>query len=291
MLRRVTREAVRGFGLRALGVVLLGVTGTLLSALPIAAQPCGICGDVNGDGDVNIVDALFIAQHTVGLRTDLPCPDQANVRATGAADIVDALFIAQFTVNFRPILCFQVKSPAALSLFGASPVHVNGLLTGQAGVTCNGTPASIDQGRFDATIPLREGNTLISCVAQDDAGNVATTTETVTLDTTPPRVFVGLPADGATVNSTPVVVSGLVKRHRRGTVNDAQAQVTCNGIDAPVSNRTFAAANVPLNPGANTITCHATDQAGNTGTADVTVTLDTSRRARINMYPAICKAG
>jgi len=56
-------------------------------------------GDVNGDGIVNIVDALFISQYTVGLRgINLTIGD---VNGDGQVTIVDALFIAQYTVGLR----------------------------------------------------------------------------------------------------------------------------------------------------------------------------------------------
>lgn len=65
-----------------------------------------IKGDVNGDGQVTVVDALFVAQSTVGLR-------QLNSNQLAAADvncdaqvtIVDALFIAQYTVGLRTTFC------------------------------------------------------------------------------------------------------------------------------------------------------------------------------------------
>src|SRR5262249_54292229 len=50
----------------------------------------GTCGDVNGDGLVDVVDALLVTQQTVGLRSSLACPLQADVNQSGAADIVDA---------------------------------------------------------------------------------------------------------------------------------------------------------------------------------------------------------
>ncbi len=63
-------------------------------------------GDVNGDGNVNIVDALFIAQYTVGLRTLTSTQiAAADVDCNGNVNIVDALFIAQHTVGLRPYFC------------------------------------------------------------------------------------------------------------------------------------------------------------------------------------------
>ena len=67
--------------------------------MPSAA--CNVCGDVNGDAQVDVVDALFISQLTVQLRTTLPCPNVADVNGDSMVDIVDALFIAQYTVALR----------------------------------------------------------------------------------------------------------------------------------------------------------------------------------------------
>ena len=69
-------------------------------------------GDVNCDGLMNVVDALFIAQVTVGNRLDTSrCPlDNALVEAhdapgdmnlDGKSDIIDALLIAQCSVDIR----------------------------------------------------------------------------------------------------------------------------------------------------------------------------------------------
>lgn len=61
-------------------------------------------GDVNGDGQVTIVDALFIAQYTVGTRALTPAQlAAADVNGDGQVTVVDALFIAQFTVGTRTL--------------------------------------------------------------------------------------------------------------------------------------------------------------------------------------------
>lgn len=60
-------------------------------------------GDVNLDGNVDIVDALFVAQYSVGLRTLTSMQlIAADVSCDGNVDIVDALFIAQYSVGLRP---------------------------------------------------------------------------------------------------------------------------------------------------------------------------------------------
>jgi len=71
-------------------------------------------GDVNCDGVVNVVDALFILQYEVGLRVDSggcplppPPPDTLNaaggdVNKDGLTNVVDALFILQCEVGMKP---------------------------------------------------------------------------------------------------------------------------------------------------------------------------------------------
>src|SRR6202012_1697275 len=57
-----------------------------------------------------------------------------------------------------------------------------------------------------------------------------------------------------------------------GTVNDQDAQVTVNGVAAQVANRSYAAVNVPLALGANTIQVVARDRVGNAATASINLT-------------------
>jgi len=56
-------------------------------------------GDVNHDGNVNIVDALMIAQYYVGLDPQPFYPEEADVDDSGAIDIIDALMVAQAYVG------------------------------------------------------------------------------------------------------------------------------------------------------------------------------------------------
>jgi len=63
----------------------------------------GNLGDVNGDGSINIVDALLIAQYYVGtasIDTSL-----ADTNCDGTVNIVDALLIAQYYVGLISQFC------------------------------------------------------------------------------------------------------------------------------------------------------------------------------------------
>ncbi len=63
------------------------------------ATPAGLLGDVNGNGTVDIVDALLVAQYYVGLNPQNFNTAVADVNGSGAIDIVDALLIAQYYVG------------------------------------------------------------------------------------------------------------------------------------------------------------------------------------------------
>ena len=71
------------------------------------STPTFLRGDTNKDGAVNIFDALFIAQYTVGMRAlnTINSINAASIRQDSSLgdiiDIFDALFIAQYTVNIR----------------------------------------------------------------------------------------------------------------------------------------------------------------------------------------------
>jgi hypothetical protein len=59
----------------------------------------GLLGDVNGNGSVDIVDALLVAQYYVGLIQTLAVPQNADFNRDGNVNIVDALLIAQYYVQ------------------------------------------------------------------------------------------------------------------------------------------------------------------------------------------------
>jgi len=69
-----------------------------------SVSPPVMKGDVNGDGQVTVVDALFVAQYTVGLMTlNTQQLAAADVNGDGQVTVADALFIAQYTVGLRQL--------------------------------------------------------------------------------------------------------------------------------------------------------------------------------------------
>ncbi|MBN1215546.1 MAG: protease inhibitor I42 family protein [Candidatus Lokiarchaeota archaeon] len=59
-------------------------------------------GDVNNDGDINIIDALLIAQYYVGLAPIAFDPRYADLNLDGKIDILDALLIVQYYIAILP---------------------------------------------------------------------------------------------------------------------------------------------------------------------------------------------
>lgn len=66
-----------------------------------------LCGDANGDGSVDIVDALAIAKYGIGLPPGMPFnADVADVNDDGLVDIRDALDVARTGIGLEPVAPF-----------------------------------------------------------------------------------------------------------------------------------------------------------------------------------------
>src|SRR6059058_3672166 len=109
--RRWAKEDALRFPARGLLAVGLSLSFLLATAsLGRAASPMTTatlaavrCGDVNGDGVVNIGDALIVAEFDVGVRQCSQLlhlhPEACDVNGDGACNIDDALRIAQCDVG------------------------------------------------------------------------------------------------------------------------------------------------------------------------------------------------
>lgn len=69
-------------------------------------------GDVNDSGEVDIIDALMIAQYYVGLNPSGFVSSAADVNCSGDIDIVDALLVAQFYVGLVSELSCSGDTPS-----------------------------------------------------------------------------------------------------------------------------------------------------------------------------------
>ena len=108
---------------------------------------------------------------------------------------------------------------------------------------------------------------VVTGTARDGAGNEATASVTVNVDTTAPTLVVLTPAPGTTVSTSAVLL--------QGTAQDATSgldTVTCNGAAATVTGTSFSCA-LTLAVGPNTVAVSAIDRAGNATGTSVGLTL------------------
>jgi hypothetical protein len=70
-----------------------------------------LCGDVNGDGVVNIIDAQKTSQYSAGLNPSDFDPKAADVNEDGTVDNTDALLIAHYYVGNIPELPWHGPVP------------------------------------------------------------------------------------------------------------------------------------------------------------------------------------
>lgn len=115
------------------------------------------------------------------------------------------------------------------------------------------------------TVSSEGANQTISGTALDQAGNSSTTSVTINLDRTAPSLVIGSLANGEVVNDEVLSVSGDV-----GEALSGLTSVLCNGSAASVALPNFSC-DVPLAVGKNAVLVQASDRAGNTTGAAVSV--------------------
>jgi hypothetical protein len=163
-----------------------------------------------------------------------------------------------------------LATPAAGSILRGPVVTVTGTVVDATPtvVLVNGTPAAVIGSAFTAAVPVTDGAVTLSVVASDAAGNAATTATSVTVDSVAPVLRITAPAPGSNTNAAAV--------HITGTVDDATAvTLTVGGVVVPVVSGQFSY-DVVADEGDATIAAIATDAAGNSATASITVTVDRS---------------
>ena len=163
-----------------------------------------------------------------------------------------------------------ITSPEDNSIVNTDTIHIKGTVKDDVSVsklTIQDKEVSFDKdGQFDAEVTLKQGKNTITITATDKAGNKATKTITVTLDTTPPTITITSPEDNSIVNTDTIHIKGTVKDDvsvSKLTIQDKEVSFDKDGqFDAEVT----------LKQGKNTITITATDKAGNKATKTITVT-------------------
>lgn len=172
----------------------------------------------------------------------------------------------------EPDFSVRILSPESLETVGASPIAVTGTVSDTSvTLTVNGVTVMPDNtGAFSANVALDEGHNAIVARAIKGTQQV-TDSISISLDMTPPFVTVESHVSGQTVYTPTVTVTGLINDIVRGTVEEVQATVTVNTVAAQISNRSYSAGPITLNPGANVIEVRGVDQVGNVDTESITL--------------------
>jgi PKD repeat protein len=184
----------------------------------------------------------------------LTVTDTAGLTGTAATT-------AQIVAPPNPLSIKAVVSPAPNGAgWNNTPVTVSFICatTGSPIVSC---PAP-------QTISSEVLGEVVSGTVTDVAGDKATASATVNLETKPPAVTISSPANNATISlaTTSIGVSGSVSSDVASI-----ASVTCGGAAAVVSGPSFTCT-AALKAGINKIAVVATDIAGNTSTAPLSLT-------------------
>ena len=206
-----------------------------------------VSGTFNGPSNTSItVNGVAAAITNNTFSATVPVRYGANTLtatlATGAMTVSTAMAV----IGTLPSI--SITAPTANATIAASSVTVSGTFQASIGATVsvNGVAATVTGNTYTAAnVPLIYGsNTLTVTVTAPDN---STASAAVTVTSTTPTLTITGPADGASINGDSILVSGTL-------LDPINTGVTVNGVVANVDNGKFYANNVPLQPGANTLT-------------------------------------
>jgi len=132
--------------------------------------------------------------------------------------------------------------------------------------------AALNNTAWTKALTLAQGSHTITAKAKDGANNTSSTSISVIMDATAPTVSITSPANNANLNTSNVGITG--------TAADANGIASVhvsidNGLFTLASGTTSWSFSATFANGTHTITAKATDMAGNTNKANVTITVRT----------------
>jgi hypothetical protein len=178
-----------------------------------------------------------------------------------------------------PTIAIQAPTSDPTFLTNATPITVSGTASDNKSVarvewSVAGGPSGTATGTtsWSASIPLSEGANAITVTAVDGADNRASAQISITLDSGAPTVIITAPAGDTLTGESAINLAGTAADD--GTIVRV-AWSTNRGQSGTADGTTsWTIQGLTLLSGENVITVTADDEAGNTGNASVTVTLD-----------------
>ncbi|MFZ5202376.1 Ig-like domain-containing protein [Enterobacter ludwigii] len=247
--------------------------------------------DASGNWSVGVPASVIssLADGTATLSATIT--DSAGNSSTKTHDVVVNTASVALTVNTiaGDDVINAAEAGTSLVINGSSAQFASGT---QVTVTLNGksyTATIQSDGSWTTTVPAADvgaltdgGHYSVSVAAQDSAGNSASATHSISVDTTAPVIGVNTLSGDDVLNAAeaqqPLTVHGSTSAEAGQTVT-----VTLGGktYSATVANDGTWTLNVPaadlaaLNEGALTLTASVNDKAGNSGQTTHTLTVDT----------------
>jgi parallel beta-helix repeat protein len=149
-------------------------------------------------------------------------------------------------------------------LVNRTGVRFRGTTETGAGLQIAGADVAVAaDGTFDFTVNLTEGQTAVSVVSRDRAGNAVSIVRMVTVDITPPPVIITSPPEGFRTKQAEMAISGRIEPGAKFRVDGSTVELSPDG--------TFTHT-VILSGGPKSIELYAEDPAGNVNVTVFTLT-------------------
>ncbi|HAV1917685.1 TPA: Ig-like domain-containing protein [Enterobacter hormaechei subsp. steigerwaltii] len=247
--------------------------------------------DASGKWSVGVPasDISALTDGTVTLSATIT--DSAGNSSTQTHDVVVNTASVALTVNTLSgdDVINAAEAGASLVINGSSAQFASGT---QVNITLNGksyTATIQSDGSWTTTVPAADVGTLadgasyqVSVSAQDSAGNSASATHTISVDTTAPVISVNTLSGDDVLNAAeaqqPLTVHGSSSAEAGQTVTVTLGGKTYTALVANDGTWTLdvpAADLANLSEGALTVTASVNDKAGNNGQTTLTLTVDT----------------
>jgi hypothetical protein len=232
---------------------------------PIVTVPADVTEEATGPNGATVTYDAATAEDDVDGPVDATCspasgtvfPIGATTVTCSASDKAGNKGDSSFTVTVEDTTAPDLHLPADITKEATSAAGAVATFSASADDVVDGAVTTTCEPASGSTYAL--GSTEVICSATDNAGNTATDGFTVrVVDTTAPAVEA--PADEVAEATS---ASGAKVTYGDATASDV--------VDGPVSTTCSPASDTVFALGTTTVTCQATDRAGNTGKASFTV--------------------
>ncbi|HEV2987429.1 MAG TPA: hypothetical protein VG759_03235 [Candidatus Angelobacter sp.] len=257
---KVTVE-LRGKPEASLAITVIGVDNDPPSILELVTPP------PNGFGwnNTNVGVSFICSDATSGIAV---CPAPLVLNKEGLNQVAAGIAVdlasnsttssIQVSIDLTPPTISALASPAPNAAgWNNSAITVN--------FSCSDALSGVALCPAPVTVSLEGANQQVSGTAVDKAGNSSSTSIQLNIDQTPPVIGISAPANGTTVTTAGLQITGTVSDNLSGV-----ASVSCNSSAAVIVSQSFQC-NVTLVPGQNAVQVQAMDIAGNAASTQIAV--------------------